>query len=56
MSKKKIAVVGAGIAGLVAALELNKVGMQVSVFEKSSGSGGRAKTTNRDSFNLNLVL
>ncbi|MBP7862898.1 NAD(P)/FAD-dependent oxidoreductase [bacterium] len=54
MSKKKIAVVGAGIAGLVAALELNKVGMQVSVFEKSSAPGGRAKTTNRDSFNLNL--
>lgn len=54
MSKKKIAVVGAGIAGLVAALELDKVGLQVSVFEKSSAPGGRAKTTNRDSFNLNL--
>jgi phytoene dehydrogenase-like protein len=54
MSNKKIAVVGAGIAGLVAAFELDKAGVQVSVFEKSSAAGGRAKTTNRDSFNLNL--
>ncbi len=54
MSQKKIAVVGAGIAGLVAAHEFDKVGIQVSVFEKSSTLGGRAKTTNRDSFNMNL--
>lgn len=54
MKGKKIAVVGAGIAGLVAALELEKAGLDVSVFEKSSAPGGRAKTTTRDSFYMNL--
>lgn len=38
---KKIAVVGAGVAGLNAALVLLKSGHQVTVFEKSSDVGGQ---------------
>ncbi|WP_430475589.1 NAD(P)/FAD-dependent oxidoreductase [Thalassospira lucentensis] len=37
----KIAVIGAGMAGLKAASTLYKVGMDVTVFEKSRGLGGR---------------
>ncbi|WP_263081264.1 NAD(P)-binding protein [Endozoicomonas sp. Mp262] len=37
----KIAVIGAGLSGLKAALELEKQGHTVRVFEKSRGRGGR---------------
>ncbi|MEQ9347338.1 MAG: FAD-dependent oxidoreductase [Thalassospira sp.] len=37
----KIAVIGAGMAGLKAASTLHKVGMDITVFEKSRGLGGR---------------
>lgn len=37
----KVAIIGAGIAGLAAARELRKRGVQVTVFEKSRGVGGR---------------
>lgn len=43
MSREKIqtvAVVGAGISGVVAASHLLKYGLQVTVFERSSGPGG----------------
>jgi renalase len=40
----RIAVVGAGIAGLACAGELAAVGHQVTVFEKSRAPGGRAAT------------
>ncbi|GAA5317302.1 MAG: FAD-dependent oxidoreductase [Candidatus Pelagadaptatus aseana] len=36
-----IAIIGAGIAGLTAAQQLQKLGHQVIVFEKSRGRGGR---------------
>ena len=39
-----VVVVGAGIAGLVAARELQRAGMVVEVLEKSRGLGGRAAT------------
>lgn len=42
---KTIAVVGAGIAGLVAAYELSKKNIPVVVFEKNAYAGGRMKTT-----------
>ena len=42
--RKKIAVVGAGIAGLTAAYELKKAGYEVDVFEKNSATGGRMAT------------
>lgn len=42
--KKRIAVIGAGIAGLACARELLAQGQDVSVFEKSRGPGGRMPT------------
>src|SRR5690606_8535853 len=39
----KIAVIGAGFAGLSAAAYLSAVGHQVQVFEKNSAVGGRAR-------------
>ena len=44
MKNKKIAVVGAGIAGLLLARELKAAGRDVVVLEKSRGVGGRAAT------------
>lgn len=41
MTKIKIAIIGAGMAGLKAANTLHKIGMDVTVFEKSRGLGGR---------------
>lgn len=41
---KKIAVIGAGMAGITAARTLVQAGHQVQVFEKSHGAGGRMST------------
>lgn len=41
---KKVAVIGAGIAGLSCARELQSFGMLVDVFEKSRGPSGRMST------------
>jgi len=42
---KKFIVVGAGPAGISAAYELQKAGLEVKIFEKSSSVGGLARTT-----------
>lgn len=44
MSKKKIAVIGAGPAGITAAYQLTKSGCEVHLFEASSSVGGLSKT------------
>jgi predicted NAD/FAD-dependent oxidoreductase len=44
----RIAVVGAGIAGLTAARRLAKAGAEVTVFERSKGVGGRLATRRAD--------
>ncbi len=44
MKEKKIAVIGAGPAGITAAYELAKAGYQVEVFEASTKVGGLSKT------------
>jgi protoporphyrinogen oxidase len=41
---KKITIIGAGIAGLTAAVYLNKKGFQVQILEASDRAGGRVKT------------
>jgi predicted NAD/FAD-dependent oxidoreductase/deoxyribodipyrimidine photolyase len=43
-SAPRVAVIGAGVAGLIAARTLADSGFEVSVFEKSRGAGGRAAT------------
>ncbi|CAI9776925.1 unnamed protein product [Fraxinus pennsylvanica] len=50
----KVAVVGAGISGLVSAYVLSKAGIQVVLFEKEDYLGGHAKTVNVDGTNLDL--
>ena len=42
--RKNIAVVGAGIGGLVSALKLSNDGYQVKVFESSNYPGGKIRT------------
>ena len=43
-SLRKVAVVGAGIAGIACARTLMQAGLDVTVFEKSTGAGGRMST------------
>lgn len=45
---KKIAIIGAGIAGLSCAYELQKKGYEVEVFEKEAYVGGRLSTRTKD--------
>ena len=47
-AKKKIAVVGAGIAGLTCAYELQRAGYEVTVFEKETWVGGRMASRTND--------
>ncbi|MBC52397.1 MAG: NAD/FAD-dependent oxidoreductase [Gammaproteobacteria bacterium] len=48
MHTPHIAVIGAGIAGLSCATQLEALGMRVSVFDKSRGTGGRMSTRRGD--------
>ena len=47
-----VLIVGAGLAGLSAAVTLHKSGIQVCVIEGSKDVGGRVKTTKRDGYIL----
>jgi predicted NAD/FAD-dependent oxidoreductase len=47
-----VVVVGAGLAGLVAARQLTKAGLDVTVIEASDGIGGRVRTDLVDGFRL----
>ena len=49
----KIAIIGAGIAGLTASYELNKKGHQTTIYEKSDYPGGRTYTYQKGSVSLN---
>ncbi len=48
--EKRIAVIGAGIAGLTCAYELQKAGFSVVVYEKNSYVGGRMSSRTKDGF------
>lgn len=50
---KEIAIIGGGLAGLTAAVYLARNGKNVTVIEKSSGFGGRARTSLKDRFYFN---
>ena len=52
MSEKKIYIVGAGLSGLIAALELEKAGFAPVILEASDRVGGRMKTDIVDGFRL----
>lgn len=49
-----VLVVGGGLAGLTAATFLGRAGLRVVLLEAGSEPGGRARTTERDGFQLNL--
>ena len=44
MEDQKIYIIGAGISGLIAAIELEKSGFHPVILERSSEIGGRMKT------------
>lgn len=46
----RVAVAGAGLAGLVATLELSKSGHDVTVYERNDEVGGRVRSVRRDGF------
>lgn len=48
MNQKNIAVIGAGLAGLTCAYELQKAGHNVEVFEKEVSPGGRSTSRTKD--------
>ncbi len=50
MSKKSVAVVGAGIAGLASAIRLANQGLNVHLFEKNSYTGGKMTVYEQDGF------
>lgn len=53
-SSHRVAVVGAGLAGLTAAHRLNQLGVEVFLYEKDGRIGGRAKTVTKEGFHLNI--
>jgi len=52
--KKRIAVVGAGIAGLSCAYELQKAGFEAVVFEREDNVGGRMWTRTKDGLDFDI--
>lgn len=52
MADKKIAIVGAGITGLTAALEIKKKGIKVDVFEQHGYAGGSIKSIRQNEWLL----
>lgn len=52
--KKKIAIIGSGFSALSAAAYLAKAGNQVTVYEKNSTLGGRARQLKKDGFTFDM--
>lgn len=52
MQEEKIVIIGAGVAGLVAAIELEKAGFKPTILEASASVGGRIKTDEYEGFLL----
>jgi phytoene dehydrogenase-like protein len=52
-SSGNVNIVGGGIAGLIAAIELARAGTKVTLFESAADLGGRARTKHADGFLLN---
>jgi len=52
--KKTIQIIGSGFSSLSAACYLAKAGHQVSLYEKNSTVGGRARQLNKDGFTFDI--
>ncbi len=48
MRASRVAIVGAGIGGLAAAIDLAQAGARVTVFDKASAAGGKIRQTSQD--------
>src|SRR6185369_8258935 len=53
-SESDVLVIGGGVSGLAAAAFLARSGKRVRLFEQSQTLGGRAQTSHRNGFHLNL--
>ncbi len=53
-SRKKVVIVGGGPAGLTAAYQLCKAGVESIVLEKSTGVGGISKTVNFKGYHFDI--
>lgn len=53
MTTSTVSIVGGGISGLLAAVDLARAGVQVTLFEKAAEPGGRARTRNLQGFLFN---
>jgi phytoene desaturase len=51
---KKISIIGSGFSSLTSACYLAKQGYDVSVFEKNSSLGGRARQFKKDGFTFDM--
>jgi len=51
---KKVVVIGAGFAGLSAAIDLGKAGFKVTILEKNNWPGGRAQVFKKDGFRFDM--
>lgn len=54
MNKKKITVIGSGVAGLASASHLAKSGHEVTLIEKNNSTGGRARHFKVDGFMFDM--
>ncbi|WGD34519.1 NAD(P)/FAD-dependent oxidoreductase [Olleya sp. YS] len=52
ITNKKITIIGAGISGLIAALELEKAGVSPTIIESTDRVGGRVKTDRIEGYQL----
>lgn len=52
MNDTRVAIIGAGYAGMAAAVELVRMGLDVTVFESSRVLGGRARVVEKDGHRL----
>jgi len=50
MQDQKIAIIGAGLSGLVAAINLENAGFEPEIFEATDRAGGRVKTDYREGY------
>jgi phytoene dehydrogenase-like protein len=50
---KAVVIVGGGLSGLTAAVQLARLGVSAALFDDATELGGRAKTNCRDGFHLN---
>ncbi len=54
MNKRRVSIIGAGIAGLCAAARLAHKGFAVTVFEKNDGPGGRCASIDEQGFHFDM--